>query len=174
MSRGIVKTLAVIAILVSTGWGAVAEAACQKTYPLFFIERSKNRNRVHYDACLTERNELSESGPVIAYWVLENGQRGELNIIERKYAYGVSSSAKTGKESAWFTLAALKNRKVSIRKIGGAYKAIMAVRGQEVILDRVFIASRERRLRQPKVLYVDLFGHAVKGNAPVKERIVPR
>jgi hypothetical protein len=68
----------------------IALAQAQAPKSLFIIERSKNRNVVHYEAQLSQDGKLHPQGPVIVYWIMlaEDGRREPLNRIERHVAYG--------------------------------------------------------------------------------------
>jgi hypothetical protein len=167
----------VAAILVSiflsiVAWSAFAEVP-NKTEPLFVIERSRNKNVVKYDACVTEGRNLPDANPVKAYWVLENGQQEELNSIEKKYAYGVVRQEKLEQNRFKLTLAAFKNREILVEKIKGFFKAVVLINGQQSVLQKIYVKSEETAGLLPRVLYVDLIGKAVKTNHPVKERITP-
>ena len=88
------KTRWVIALTMLTilfSFAAESADVCNKKVPLFKIERSKNKNIVQYDACLLQNNNISESHPVHAYWVLANGKWEELGLVESKEAYGIES-----------------------------------------------------------------------------------
>jgi len=151
------------------GW-----ASCNKKASLFRIERSKNKNVVQYNACLQHNNNISDLNPVEAYWVLTNGQKEELNILESKQAYGIESKEKLGENKFRILLAALKDREIIIQKTKGGYTAFVRINGKLSILEKVYVKSEEQVIGFPKVHYVDLFGQALQTNRPVKERITPR
>ncbi len=167
----VVISMSVIFGLVS--WSAFG-ITLDKTDHLFFIERSKNRNFVQYDIRLTENNEVPDSNPVAVYWVLENGRQQDLNTLERKYAYGIDSHEKLDKNRFRLLLIALKDREIIVEKMRDSFKAIVAINGKPSILDRVYVETKERLAGLPKVLYIDLFGHAKETGLPINERIIPR
>jgi Domain of unknown function (DUF4833) len=150
------------------------ETLCSKKHPLFRIERSKNKNIVQYDACLLQNNNISEANPVYAYWVLANGQKDELNIVESKQAYGIESKEKLGENKFRIVLAALKDRSLIVQKMKEGFKALTQISGELSILERVYVQSEEQTVGLPKVQHVDLFGRSLRTNKPVKERIIPR
>lgn len=150
------------------------QAACEKTQSLFFIERSKNRNVVNYDVCLKADGELADGDAVHAYWVLEDGAREDLNMIEQKYAYGVTSQERLSDNKVRFTVAGFERTRITVEKIGESYRAVARVKKKEIILKKVYVKSKERTLQTPKVLYVDVYGSTVQGNQPVKEHITPK
>jgi hypothetical protein len=166
----IVLTMLAIILFASTeGW-----ASCDKRDPLFKIERSKNKHIVQYDACLLKDNNISDSDPVDAYWILANGQKEELNVLESKQAYGIESKEKLGENKFRILLAALKEREIIIQKMKGDYKALVRINGKLSILERVYVKSEEQALGLPKVHYIDLSGRILQTSRPVKERITPK
>jgi len=167
----IIILLAVILSLVS--WSAFA-GSWNKSDPLFFIERNKNKNYVQYDVRLTENNDLHVSNPVTAYWVLENGEQEELTLIERKYAYGIDSQEKLEQNKFRVLMVVLKNREIIVEKINGSFRAVVFIDGQQSILEKVYMESQKRLTGLPKVLYVDLFGRTKGKGFPMRERIIPK
>ena len=153
---------------------ASGETLCDKRDPLFRIERSKNKNIVQYDACLLQNKNISESDPVHAYWVLTNGQKEELSILESKEAYGIQSKEKLGENKFRIVLAALKDRSLTVQKMKEGFKALTQINGELSILERVYVQSEEQTVGLPKVQHVDLFGRSLRTNKPVKEQIIPR
>jgi len=151
---------------------SVCGAACDKIEPLFVIEHSKNGNAVRYEACIDENGGLSSPEPVISYWVLENGQREELNSIERARAYGVVVGERKGKEVARISVVSLKAREISVAKTGTKYSALMLINGRECILERVFIKSHDLIFGLPVVEYIELFGKTKEEGRPVTEHII--
>ncbi len=143
-----------------------------KTDHLFHIERSINKNFVRFDVRLTENSNLPDSSPVIAYWVLENGQQEELTLIQQKYAYGIHSQEKLEKNKFRIFLAALKNREIIIEKIEGSYRALVSVNGKTSILEKAYVKSKENWTGFPQVFHIDLFGKIKETGLPVQERII--
>ncbi|MFB3885833.1 MAG: DUF4833 domain-containing protein [Thermodesulfobacteriota bacterium] len=141
---------------------------------LFFVERSKNKNLVQYDVRLTGNDDILDSNPLSVYWVLESGKQRDLNVIQRKFAYGVHSCEKLAKNKFKVVLVALKEREIIVEKIEGSFRAIMVINGKPSVLERVYVESRERAMGLPRVLYIDLFGRIKETGLPINERIVPK
>jgi len=150
---------------------SVAATSWSKTDPLFFIERSKNKNVVQYDVQVIENDDLREPSPVVVYWVLENGRQEGLNLIQRKYAYGIDSQDKLEKNKFRILLVVLKDREFIVERIDGSYKAVASIGGKYSILKKVYVKSKEGLIGVPKVFYIDLFGWDIQTNLPIKERI---
>jgi hypothetical protein len=143
-----------------------------KTGHLFRIERSINRNFVQFDVRLMENSNLPDSSPVIAYWVLENGEQEELTLIQQKYAYGIHSQEQLEKNRFRIFLVALRDREIIIEKIGGSYRAVTSVKGKKSILEKAYVKSKEGWTGFPQVSHIDLFGRARETGLPVEERII--
>ena len=167
----IIILLTVILSLVS--WSTFA-VSWNKSDHLFFIERNKNKNYVQYDVCLMKNNDLTDSNPVTAYWVLENGQQEELTLIERKYAYGIGSQEKLEQNKFRVLLVVLKGREIIVEKMNGSFGAVVSINGKQSILEKVYIESKERLTGFPKVLFIDLFGWTKERGFPMRERIIPK
>lgn len=162
-----------LAVILSLGsWSAFA-VSWDKSDPLFFIERNKNKNYIQYDVRLTKNNDLRASNPVTTYWVLENGGQEELTLIERKYAYGIDSQEKLEQNKFRVLLVVLKDREIIVEKINGSFRAVVFINGNQSILEKVYIESKEGLMWLPKVLYIDLFGRTKGKGFPMRERIIP-
>src|SRR3954451_3952917 len=77
---------AALAAALFTGLSAYAQVTAEK---LFFIQRSKNANEVHYDARVNADGTLDAKNPVDGYWInkAEDGSRNPISLIQR-VAYG--------------------------------------------------------------------------------------
>ena len=154
-------------------WSTFALSSSKNDH-LFFIERSKNKRLVQYDVRVTENDNIHDSDPVSVYWVLENGRQRDLNLIQRRLAYGIDSYEKLEENRLRVVFVALKGREVIVEKMDGSFRAITAIKGKPSVLERVHVESRERVMGLPRVLYVDLFGRTRETGSPISERIVPK
>jgi hypothetical protein len=161
-------------VILLIGWGSAAAAVCSRTFPLFKIERSKNKNVVRYDLCISDNGDTPDANPVKAYWILENGRTKDLNAIQSKFAYGIKSQEKVGEDRFTIVLVAFEERKITIEKVEDNFRAIISISGKDSILDKIYVKSEEGAFGLPKVNYIDLFGRILQTNASVEERIVPQ
>jgi hypothetical protein len=160
-------------IVTFVSWSTFALSS-SKNGRLFFIERSKNKHLVQYDVRLTENHNILDSDPVSVYWVLEDGRQRDLNLIQRRFAYGIDFFERLGKNKFKVVFVALKDREVIVEKMEGSFRAITAIDGRPSVLERVYVESRERLTGLPRVLYIDLFGRTQETGLPIRERIVPK
>ena len=162
-----------LVVIVSASVRPVIAVSVYKTGHLFFIESNNSKDVVRYDVQMAGNNDLCEPNPVVVYWALQNGRQKGLNLIERKFAYGISSQKKLGKNRFVILMATLKDRNIIVRRINGSYKAVFSIGGKYSILEKVHVNSKNNSIGFPKVLYFDLFGRDVKTNCSIKERIFP-
>ncbi|NIM97435.1 MAG: DUF4833 domain-containing protein [candidate division Zixibacteria bacterium] len=140
---------------------------------LFHIERSINGNIVRYDVETTEDGNLVGTDPVFAYWILENGERAELSLIQRTDAYGIESQERLGHNQYRIILSGLAEREITVQRTDEGYRAFVLIDGREGILERIYVECVEGLLGFPKVIHVDLFGRDGRSAFPVTERILP-
>lgn len=152
---------------------SLCHAVREPAYPLFFVERSKNQNIVQYDIRPVEEGSPTVTAPVVAYWILENGETRGLSHIQREFAYGIKFQRRLEKDRYEIVLTAFKGRKITVQKTDDGYEALVLIDGQEGILERVYVESRERLFGLPRVLFVDLFGRDGRTDLPLTERIFP-
>lgn len=140
---------------------------------LFTIGRNKNANIVVYDASMTS-GALTASDPVTVYWIMkaQQGQRENLNVIERDKAYGfdVEPGEKPGTFS--MTLKADKKKAITVLVRKGCPVALATIGGKPGILQRMFVQSKEE-LIEPKVEYIEIFGQDPATGASLYEKYVP-
>ncbi len=113
--------LAALALALTFAATAFAQSTSQK---LFFIQRSKNANEVHYDARVTANGTLQAKDPVDAYWLRKasDGSRASIGTFQ-KIAYGFDVDP--GPEAGTHTmrLTALKERALTLLQVNGRWRA---------------------------------------------------
>lgn len=143
---------------------------------LFYIQRSSNANTVVYDANLLANKTLNPSQPVHTYWIryADNGQKEELNLIQRTLAYGLyTHKIKDENNSFEGYFLAYRKRKFVV-KINAQNQAIalFPINGKLQILQRVFVSVDDSGFT-PTVNYIELFGKDETSNKDVYERFKP-
>ena len=152
-----------IVLLVAT----VLSASAQTVDPLFFIQRSKNINEVHYDANVAPDGALDPTSPIEGYWLnkASDGSRSPIRASQRlAYGYSVEKASQTMK------LRAFPSRPLKLVRVDGKWRARMTVNGRLGYLTRLYVTSDDSGLI-PKVLYVDIFGEDVGSGAALQERV---
>lgn len=146
-------------------------ASAQSADKLFFMQRSKNANEVHYDARVTQDGTLLKKDPIDAYWLRKagDGSRAPITLLQ-KIAYGYDvDPAKDGTYT--MKLTALKERPLTLVRVAGKWRARVVIAGKTAYLHHLYVATDESGV-VPKVLYVDAFGEDVDTGKAVQERVV--
>ncbi len=142
---------------------------------LFYIERSKNKNRVYYDANINANGKLDIEQPIDVYWLnLEEnyGKRGELSYIQEKMAYGYKS-VKISDRLFEIKLKAFDQRPINLLIDNkGKTKAQIKIQGKQAYLHHLFIKANDKGLATI-VQYIELFGYDIYNKAEVYEKIIP-
>lgn len=139
---------------------------------LFVIERNKNANTIYYDANFNEKNELNQEHPLDVYYIhyASDGKRAELNLLERKMAYGYSFE-KIKSNYFQITLKAYKDRKINVflDKNLKVY-AIIKINGKDAYLKKIFVFAKPELYTS--VQYIELFGQDIKTKSILYEKII--
>jgi hypothetical protein len=169
MSRRILFAILTMAVVALPGATAYAQVTAEK---LFFIQRSKNANEVHYDARVTKDGTLDAKDPVEGYWLnkAEDGSRSSITVLQR-IAYGFDVDANG--DGTWkMKLKAFADRPLTLIRVGGKrWRGQTTIAGKPAYMTRLYVKTDESGV-MPKVLYVDVFGEEVGSGAAVQEHIV--
>ena len=148
--------------------------------PLFFIQRSKNANEVHYYLRVDTQCRLAAEEPVSARWkLLEGGpeRTASLSVFDQ-IAYGIAQQ-QVADNTVSFSLKALEQKRITASAAPHSQRgtctprAQVEIQGQPAILERIYVHTEEGWLK-PKVIAVDVFGTSMNASAtPVRERLTP-
>lgn len=143
---------------------------------LFYIQRSTNANTVVYDANLLPNKSLNSNHPVLTYWIryADNGQKEELNLIQRTLAYGLYTNKIKNEVNSFegYFLAYRKRKFVVKLNAKNQAIALFPINGKLQILDHVFVNVDDSGFT-PNVNYIELFGKDELTNKDVYERFKP-
>ena len=165
-------TLLALLLIPLPGWS--------KDIPLFFIQRSKNKNEVHYQLRVDDHCRIASDKPVSAVWKLieVSPEKTESLSVFDQIAYGVAQQT-VDNNSVSFSLKALEQKRLKASAAPTPQTGTCAwvvhtdINGQPATLERIYVQTEEGFIK-PKVLYVDIFGKSLEANpAPVSERITP-
>jgi hypothetical protein len=155
----------------------VAGASPAATCPahLFVIERSKNANIVVYDGNRTSSGALDPKTPVTVYWLMnaKDGQREELNRVERNRAYGFDLDEGKDTTTRILTLKSGKKHPFVVTTRDGCAVVLDTIDGREAILDRIYVKEKSGGLN-PDIESVQFFGRDASDGSPRTETIVPK
>lgn len=155
-----------------TLWAAVPFAQA-KSVPLFLIEKSSNRNVVHYDALLGEDGFLSPKRPILAYWEMreKDGQIEELTGIEHAYAYGFSILGEVQPTEVSIELKAISRYKARVAFDGDVPRAEVFVDDRWMVLQNVYVVLSRGLI--PGAKEIRLKGVLPPENTPIEKVIHP-
>jgi len=140
---------------------------------LFYLQRQPNTNTIAYDLNVIN-NKLDTDDPVHGYWIkyTDNGQREELNWIQRTFAYGIHSK-KISNSVYELNFVSYKKRKFWLEKDQAGLWRVYANlgNGKKMILKRIYIQIDGGSFWNPNIEYVELKGLEPETNQEVRERI---
>lgn len=139
---------------------------------LFYLQRPPNTNTVIYELN-TENGVLDKKKPIHAYWIsyAKKGQIEELTDIQRKYAYGIKTTALDDNRYECH-LVAYKKLKLYLKEgEDNQYHMYTTVNDKQIIIHRIFIAVNGGSLFKPHIDYVQLTGIDTATGAVTEERI---
>ncbi len=139
---------------------------------LFYLQRTPNTNTVVYE--LNYNNAVLDADePIHVYWLRfsEQGQKEELNFIQRKFAYGLKSTLITKDK---YRLNFVSYKKFTMFLIKGAdnkYNVFATINQKQVILNRIFVKINGGSFWTPAVEYVEVKGIDAATGKEVMERM---
>jgi phosphatidylglycerophosphate synthase len=186
------KVALVIAVMMSTtfGFGHVSSTFAQtdKSDPspikfptpkgiknqLFYLQRDPNTNTIICELNVNEKGELDKEEPVKVYWLRyqDNGEKKDLNYIQRKFAYGIESKA-IGNNQYKLNFVSYKKFPMYLMKsvTDNKYHVYVTANNKKMRLDRVFVRIEGGTLWVPNVKYVELSGNNPQNEDRMVERI---
>jgi hypothetical protein len=143
---------------------------------LFYIQRDPNTNTIIYDLKIDKAGTLDKDEPVHVYWIKynEHAQKEELNFIQRKFAYGISTKA-IGNDKYDARIVAYKKYPLLLRKWEGdnKYHIFAAIDKKEAIVSRIFIRIEGGTFWFPNVIYIEVKGTDPATGKELTERFKP-
>ena len=141
---------------------------------LFFIQRSPNANTIIYE--LNDKDgRLDPENPIHVYWLryADKGQKEELNYIQRKFAYGLTTKP-LGNDQYDVRFVSYKKFPLTLMKAGdGKYHIFATIEQKQMILSRIFVKIEGGTLMLPNVVYVELKGTDPVTGKDILERFKP-
>jgi Domain of unknown function (DUF4833) len=138
---------------------------------LFYLQRTPNTNTIVCDLNLVN-GKPDEEEPVHVYWIryTEQGQKKELNYIQRKFAYGIKSK-KLAEDRYELNFVSYKKLKMYLQMgPDRQYHVYAGINGKMAVLNRVFIQINGGTFWSPNVEYFEMAGTDPATRQPVMER----
>jgi len=127
---------------------------------LFYIQRTPNKNTIVYELNFKQDGTLDEEEPIHVVWIryTEQGQRAELNYIQRKFAYGVKAK-QLSKDKYEIRFVSYKKYPLYLSKASdNKYYVFATVNQKQMVLKRVFLKINGGSFWLPNVEDVELKG----------------
>jgi hypothetical protein len=152
------------------GGGAYA----QSVQPLFHIERTKNANKLYYEANIKADGTIDREDPVRAYWIMwakdPSGKTTEsMNFIERTKVYGFNVKPDSSGRTFMMTLKPFRERLIRVYMRGDSARAEMVIDGRPSYFQRMLIYSKG----DSKPDSIRLFGRDLETGARQVELFLP-
>lgn len=142
---------------------------------LFYVQRTPNANTIVYELNLDDKGQPDTEQPVHPYWIryTEGGKKDELNFIQRKFAYGLTSkSLGNGKYDIRFV--SYKKFPLTLMKgADGKYHIFATISQRQFIVNRVFVRIEGGSFWVPNVRFVEFKGTDPATGKEVTERFKP-
>jgi hypothetical protein len=138
---------------------------------LFYLQRTPNKNTIMCELNYSN-GKLDDDDPVHVYWIryTEQGQKQELNFIQRKFAYGMKcSKLSENKYQIYF----VSYKKFKMQLMPGAdkkYHVYATINNKESILTRIYLHINGGTFWSPNVEYVEVTGIDAASGQVIKEK----
>ena len=143
---------------------------------LFYVQRDPNPNTIIYDLNLNASGQPDNDNPIHTYWIKynEKGQKEELNLIQRKFAYGLVTKPLGNNK---FDVRFVSYKKYPLVLMRSAtdnkYHIYATIAKKPVVLNRIFIKIEGGTFWIPNVVYVEIKGTDAETGKEVTERFKP-
>lgn len=127
---------------------------------MFYIQRDPNTNTICYTLNYDSNSTINEKDPINVFWIRypEGGQRKDLNYIQRKFAYGITSK-KVGTDKFDLRSVAYNKLPLMLKKDRkDKFHVYTTINQIECIVERIFIRIDGGSLWSPNVLFIELKG----------------
>ena len=143
---------------------------------LFYVQRDPNNNTIIYDLNVDNNGQLDEDAPIHPYWIKynERGQKEELNLIQRKFAYGLVTKPLGNNK---FDVRFVSYKKYPLTLMRSAsdnkYHVYATIAKKQVVLNRIFLKIEGGSFWIPNVVYAEIKGVDPETGKEVVERFKP-
>ncbi len=139
---------------------------------LFFLQRTPNTNTIICELNYKD-GMIDKEDPIHVFWIRyqEDGQKEDLNYIQRKFAYGVKSK-EIGDNKYELNFVSYKKYKMYLMQAAdNQFHVYTTINNKQVILTRIYIEIKGGSFWSPNVEYVEITGIDPATRSTVKERL---
>jgi hypothetical protein len=143
---------------------------------LFYVQRDPNSNTIIYDLNQDASGRLDNENPIHPYWIKynESGQKEELNLIQRKFAYGLVTKPLGNNK---FDVRFVSYKKYPLLLMRSAtdnkYHVYATIAKKQIVLNRIFLKIEGGSFMLPNVVYAEIKGTDPETGKEVIERFKP-
>jgi len=171
-----------LALLCGSLTPAVAAAPAGTPFPvpsgitnqLFYLQRDPNTNTVIYQLNVNSTGKLDEDEPINVFWIryAEQGEKKDLNFIQRKFAYGLSAK-KLATDKYELKFAAYDKVRFFLMRSPAdkAFHVYATIANKQIVLERVYLRIEGGTFWVPNVKYIEFKGWNAATREPVVERV---
>ncbi|OXA82058.1 protein of unknown function [Flavobacterium aquidurense] len=142
---------------------------------LFYIQRDPNTNTAIYAINYQENGKIDKSNPIKAYWIryAEQGEKKDLNYLQRKFAYGIESKSLNNDEFE-FQFVSYKKLPLTLKKIESdqKYHVFVNVNQKKIQVEKIFVRIEGGSYWLPNVKYAEVTGIDASSNKVITERML--
>ncbi|PYF77248.1 DUF4833 domain-containing protein [Pedobacter nutrimenti] len=141
---------------------------------LFYLQRDPNTNTIICELNVNSKGEVDKEEPIKVYWIRyqDNGEKKDLNYIQRKFAYGIRSEA-IGNDQYKLHFVSYKKFPMYLMRSeqDKKYHVYVTVNNKKIELERIFVRIEGGSFWVPNVKYVEVKGTHAGTDTPVTERL---
>jgi len=124
---------------------------------LFYLQRDPNVNTIICQLNLDSEGKLDQKAPVNVFWIryAEGGKRTELNFIQRKFAYGITSKQISADKHELKFVSYGKYPMYLMKGKDNKYHVFSKVANRQAILNSIYVHIDGGTFWVPNVVYVE-------------------
>lgn len=124
---------------------------------LFYLQRDPNANTIICQLNLDSDGKLDQKSPVNIFWIryTEGGKRSELNFIQRKFAYGITSKQINAEKHELKFVSYGKYPMYLMKGKDKKYHVFSQVANKQAILNSIYVHIDGGTFWVPNVVYVE-------------------
>lgn len=140
---------------------------------LFYLQRDPNANTIICQLNTGSDGKVDKDSPVNVFWIryAENGQKSDLNFIQRKFAYGINSRVLGNDKYELKFVSYGKFPLYLMKDKNNQFHVYATVASKQIILQRIFVRIEGGTFWVPNVKYVELRGTDATTGEAVAEKI---
>ena len=139
---------------------------------LFYLQRTPNTNTIVYE--LNYKDGIIDADePVHGFWIRyqEDGQREDLNYIQRKFAYGLKTKKITENQYE-ISFVSYKKYKMYLRMgTDKKFHLYTSINQKTAELTSIYLKINGGAFWTPNIEYVDIYGIDPNSRSVIKERM---